>query len=79
MFMGPLEADKPWNDSACEGSKKFLDRVWRLFTEENKITNENDGKLEKIYNKTVKKVTEDYETLNINTAISQIMIFIKVN
>ena len=76
MFMGPLEADKPWNDSAVEGTKKFLDRIWRLFVEDNKITETNDGKLDKIYNQTVKKVTEDYETLNFNTAISQMMIFV---
>ena len=76
MFMGPLEADKPWNDNAVLGSKKFLDRVWRLYTEENKITDDDNPNLEKIYNQTIKKVTEDYESLNINTAISQIMIFV---
>ena len=76
MFMGPLEADKPWNDSAVEASKKFLDRVWRLFVEEDKIKDEENKNLEKIYNQTVKKVTNDYETLNFNTAISQMMIFI---
>jgi len=74
--MGPLEADKPWNDSAAEASKKFLDRVWRLFVEENKIKDEENKNLEKIYHQTVKKVTNDYETLNFNTAISQMMIFI---
>ncbi len=76
MFMGPLEADKPWNDSAAEASKKFLDRVWRLFVEDNKIKDEENKNLEKIYHQTVKKVTNDYETLNFNTAISQMMIFI---
>lgn len=76
MFMGPLEADKPWNDSAAEASKKFLDRVWRLFVEEDKIKDEPNKNLEKIYHQTVKKVTNDYETLNFNTAISQMMIFI---
>ena len=76
MFMGPLEADKPWNDSAAEASKKFLDRVWRLFVEDNKIKDEDNKNLEKIYHQTVKKVTNDYETLNFNTAISQMMIFI---
>jgi len=76
MFMGPLEADKPWNDSAAEASKKFLDRVWRLFVEDNKIKDEENKSLEKIYHQTVKKVTNDYETLNFNTAISQMMIFI---
>ena len=76
MFMGPLEADKPWNDSAVEASKKFLDRVWRLFVEEDKIKEEENKNLEKIYHQTVKKVTNDYETLNFNTAISQMMVFI---
>ena len=76
MFMGPLEADKPWNDSAAEASKKFLDRVWRLFVEEDRIKDEENKNLEKIYHQTVKKVTNDYETLNFNTAISQMMIFI---
>ena len=75
MFMGPLEADKPWNDDAANGARKFLDRVYRLFTTEKKEAKENSN-LDKIYNQTVKKVTEDYETLNFNTAISQMMIFI---
>ena len=76
MFMGPLDADKPWNDDAVVGAKKFIDRVFRLYTEENKIKDEENKNLEKIYHQTVKKVTEDYESLNINTAISQMMIFI---
>ena len=76
MFMGPLEADKPWNDDAVDGAKKFLDRIWRLYTEENKITDQANPNLEKIYHKTVKKVTSDYESLSFNTAISQMMIFI---
>ncbi len=76
MFMGPLEADKPWNNNGVEGSRKFLDRIWRLYQENNKIKDEPNQNLEKIYNQTVKKVTEDYENLNINTAISQMMIFI---
>ena len=75
MFMGPLQADKPWSNEGVVGSKKFLDRVYRLFTEENKISDEENKNLEKIYNQTVKKVTDDYESLNINTAISQMMIF----
>ena len=75
MFMGPLEADKPWNDEAVNGIRKFLDRIYRLYVEEPKQTGANKN-LEKIYNQTVKKVTEDYETLNFNTAISQMMIFI---
>jgi len=76
MFMGPLEADKPWNDEAVAGTKKFLDRIWRIFVDESKLVDNGSKKLEKIYNQTVKKVTEDFETLNFNTAISQLMIFI---
>lgn len=75
MFMGPLEANKPWNTQSVEGAKRFLDRIYRLY-ESDKIKDEENKNLEKIYNQTVKKVTEDYETLNFNTAISQMMIFI---
>ncbi len=76
MFMGPLEASKPWNESGVEGTRKWLDRVYRLFIESDKLSDENDGKLDYTYHFTVKKVTNDYETLNMNTAISQMMIFI---
>ena len=76
MFMGPLEADKPWSKKGVEGARRFLDRVYRLYTEENKIKDEANSNLDKIYNQTVKKVTEDYETLNFNTAISAMMIFV---
>ena len=76
MFMGPLEADKPWNDDAVVGSKKFLDRVYRLYMEDDKIKDVENKNLEKVYHQTVKKVTNDYESLNINTAISQMMIFV---
>ena len=76
MFMGPLNADKPWNDDAVVGAKKFIERVYRLYISDNKIKDEDNKNLEKIYHQTVKKVTNDYETLNINTAISQMMIFI---
>jgi leucyl-tRNA synthetase len=76
MFMGPLEASKPWDDNMIEGSKRFLDRIWRLYVEENKIIDQENINLEKIYHQTIKKVTEDYETMNFNTAISQMMIFI---
>ena len=76
MFMGPLNADKPWNDDAVVGAKKFIERVYRLYINDNKIKDEDNKNLEKIYHQTVKKVTNDYETLNINTAISQMMIFI---
>ena len=76
MFMGPIDAAKPWDPNGIEGSKKFLERVWRLYTEEEKIKSVDNKNLEKIYHQTVKKVTEDYETMNFNTAISQMMIFI---
>ena len=75
MFMGPLEADKPWNDDAVNGIKKFLERVWRLYHEDSRDFKDNSN-LDKVYNQTVKKVTEDYETMNFNTAISQMMIFV---
>jgi len=76
MFMGPLESSKPWADSGVEGSRKWLDRVWRLFMEMDKLSDENDGQLDYTYHYTVKKVTNDFESLNMNTAISQLMIFI---
>jgi len=75
MFMGPLEADKPWNNEATAGARKFLDRVWRLYTDESKGIESNKN-LEKVYHQTVKKITEDYESLNFNTGISQLMIFV---
>lgn len=76
MFMGPLNIAKPWDPNGIDGSKKFLERVWRLYTESSKIVDKENAKLEKVYNYTVKKVTNDYETMNYNTAISQMMIFI---
>lgn len=75
MFMGPLEADKPWSNQGVEGAKRFLDRVYRLF-EDGKVQDAENKNLERIYHQTVKKVTDDYETLNFNTAISAMMIFI---
>ena len=76
MFMGPLEASKPWDTKGVEGARRFLDRVYRYFAEEHCIREEENKNLEKIYHATVKKVTNDYETLNFNTAISQMMIFV---
>ncbi len=75
MFMGPLESDKPWSTEGVEGAKRFLERIYRLYTSD-KIVNKNNSNLEKVYNQTVKKVTMDFESLNFNTAISQMMIFI---
>jgi leucyl-tRNA synthetase len=76
MFMGPLEVSKPWSDAGVEGAKRFLNRVWAFFTESDNLVDSGVTELEKIYHKTVKKVTEDFEKLAFNTAISQMMIFV---
>ena len=77
MFMGPLEASLPWSTTGLEGSKKFIDRVFRLVVDNaDKIVEEYDTNLEMSYHKMVKKVTSDFETLQFNTAISAMMIFI---
>ncbi|WP_442595592.1 leucine--tRNA ligase [Neobacillus sp. D3-1R] len=82
MFMGPLEASIAWSTTGLDGSRRFLDRIWRLFVEENgqlnpKIQDGGDASnLEKIYHQTVKKVTDDIEGIRFNTAISQLMVFI---
>ncbi len=75
MFMGPLSASKPWDPFGIEGSKRFIDRVWRMF-ETIPFVDENIPSIEKVYHETVKKVTEDYEQLSFNTAISQLMVFV---
>ena len=75
MFMGPLDAMKPWSTKGVDGARRFLDRIYRLFTEVVEIDNSNK-EMEKVYHQTVKKVTEDYEILHFNTAIAQMMIFI---
>ena len=75
MFMGPLQDSKPWDDNGVNGARKFLDRVFRCYKEKKIIDGENKN-LDYVYNYTVKKVTEDFESLNFNTAISQMMIFI---
>ena len=76
MFMGPIDAAKPWDPNGIDGSKKFLERVWRLYVESGKIQDKENHNLERIYHYTVKKVTNDYESMNFNTAISQMMIFV---
>ena len=76
MFMGPLEVSKPWSKNGVEGARKFLNRVWNFFTEASNLTDDDDGALAKVYNQTVKKVTDDFEALAFNTAISQMMIFV---
>ena len=76
MFMGPLESGLPWSENGLDGTRKWLERVWRYFSSEAIYTDTNDGKLDKIYNQTVKKVSKDIDSLNFNTAISQMMVFI---
>ncbi|MDM5229975.1 leucine--tRNA ligase [Lysinibacillus pakistanensis] len=82
MFMGPLEASVAWSTNGLDGARRFLDRIWRLFVNEedgaisSKIQVSDDKTLEKSYHQTVKKVTEDYEGIRFNTAISQMMVFI---
>ncbi|WP_243524900.1 leucine--tRNA ligase [Bacillus pseudomycoides] len=81
MFMGPLDASIAWSENGLDGARRFLDRVWRLFVQDNgelseKITDAPNKELEKAYHQTVKKVTEDYAELRFNTAISQMMMFI---
>lgn len=81
MFMGPLDASIPWSEEGLGGAHKFINRVWSLLIDENdnlrdRVTTINNHDLDKIYNETVKKVTEDYEAMHFNTAISQLMVFV---
>lgn len=81
MFMGPLTESVSWSEDGIHGSEKWIERVWRLMIDENnhlrdRVTTFNDGKLDKVYNQTVKKVTHDFEHLHFNTAISQMMVFV---
>jgi len=81
MFMGPLDASVAWSTNGLDASRRFLDRVFRLFIQEDgsmneKVKDEANGELDKTYHETVKKVTEDFESLHFNTGISQLMVFI---
>ena len=81
MFMGPLDASIAWSEDGLNGAYKFVNRIWNLIIDDedklrDRITTINDGKLDKVYNQTVKKVTEDYQALHFNTAISQLMVFV---
>ncbi|WP_127568067.1 leucine--tRNA ligase [Paenibacillus xylaniclasticus] len=82
MFMGPLEATKPWNTSGVEGMYRFLSRVWRLFVNEDGsltskvVDGEGSESFKRTWHRTIKKVTDDFENLRFNTAISQLMIFV---
>lgn len=81
MFMGPLDADAAWSTNGLDGSRRFLDRVWRLFINEDgklskKIVDRDEPALDRIYHETIKKVGQDIDHLHFNTAISQMMVFV---
>ncbi|RNB81727.1 leucine--tRNA ligase [Brevibacillus nitrificans] len=82
MFMGPLDASIAWSTKGLDGARRFLDRVYRLFVNDNGQLNEKIvdtskvAGMERTYHQTVKKVTEDYEGLRFNTGISQLMVFV---
>lgn len=81
MFMGPLDASIAWSEDGLNGANRFVKRIWRLIIDDDdqlrdRITTLNDGKIDRIYNQTVKKVTEDYTEMHFNTAISQLMVFV---
>ena len=79
MFKGPVDQSMPWNNDGPRGAKTFLDRVYRLYTDQNFIslyTDEKNADLEFVYNNTIKKCTEDYETMHYNTGLAQIMVLV---
>lgn len=81
MFMGPLDADADWSTNGLDGSRRFLDRIWRLIIKDDgtlsdRITEDKEDALTRVYHETVRKVTTDYDNLHFNTAIAQMMVFI---
>ncbi|MGA0163252.1 MAG: leucine--tRNA ligase [Bdellovibrionota bacterium] len=75
MFMGPLEKTKPWSTSNIDGIYRFLNRVWRSFVSEPKITDRKPTEQElKKFHSSLKKISDDIEALRFNTAISELMI-----
>ncbi len=82
MFMGPLDASIAWSTTGLDGSRRFLDRVWRLLVADNGELNTSiqdqhgTDSFERVYHQTVKKITEDFEGLRFNTGISQLMVFV---
>ncbi|WP_339025261.1 leucine--tRNA ligase [Spiroplasma endosymbiont of Agriotes lineatus] len=77
MFMGPLTVSMPWNIQGMDGTRRWLDRIYRLVTEHLAwIIKKNDGQMNKVYHQTVFKVTTDLENLAFNTTISSLMVFI---
>lgn len=77
MFKGPVDQSLPWSEDGPKGAKRFLDKFYRLYSDQNfvdKWSEEGNPALDYVYNATVKKCTNDYEILHFNTGISQIMI-----
>lgn len=74
MFMGAFEQMKPWSMKGIDGTYRFLQRVWRLFTEKEIVGNDPSSEIAKLTHKSIKKVTQDIEEFGFNTAISQLMI-----
>ena len=75
MFMGALEASKPWSDQGVEGARRFVNKVWNYFSNPDNISEDNADRLTRLYHQSVRKITHDFETLGFNTAIAQMMIF----
>ena len=75
MFMGALEASKPWSDQGVEGARRFINKVWNYFSNPENISEDNKDRLTRLYHQSVRKITHDFETLGFNTAIAQMMIF----
>ena len=78
MFMGPLDKSKPWNTKGLQGCYRFVQKIWRVYTEdESKIVDIKPSKETlRILHQTIKKVTKDLDSLDFNTAVSQMMIFV---
>lgn len=75
MFMGALEASKPWSNQGVEGARRFINKVWNYFSNPENISEDNSDRLTRLYHQSVRKITHDFETLGFNTAIAQMMIF----
>tara|TARA_Y100000996_G_scaffold362417_2_gene305705 strand:- start:2292 stop:3008 length:717 start_codon:yes stop_codon:yes gene_type:complete len=78
MFMGPLDKSKPWNTKGLQGCSRFLNKVWRLVTDnlDNIESNSSNEDTLRLLHQTIKKVTEDLDSLRFNTSVSQLMIFV---
>lgn len=79
MFKGPVDQSMPWSNDGPRAAKSFLDRVYRLYADENyrQLWSDEDNKdLDFVYNSTIKKCTEDFEILHFNTGLAQIMVLV---